>query len=100
VKVWVLSEHRGWASDRDYDEHYSEAGVWLVTSRLEDAEDFARGLIEKPFADDPPPTSWFLDVTEMTVGVPLTGREARIVINKRGDRADHPGSLDVRLTHD
>jgi hypothetical protein len=32
----------------------------------------------------------------MEVGVPLTGREPRVVINRRGERADHPGSLDIR----
>jgi hypothetical protein len=90
MKLYVLSEHYGWA-----EEHSFEAAVLLVTDSRPQAEELAQQRIERPFDDDPPPSTWFLELTEMEAGVPLTGREPRVVFNKRGERADHPESLDV-----
>jgi hypothetical protein len=52
--------------------------------------------VEEPLEDDEPPSSWFVELREMTVGVPLSAQEACIVINRRGERATHPESLDTR----
>ena len=91
MKVWVVTEHRGWRSP-----HHCEAGVWLVSDRLAEAEAFAQARMEEPFEDDEPPSSWFVELREMTVGAPLSAQEACIVINRRGERATHPESLDTR----
>jgi hypothetical protein len=92
VKLWVVAEHRGWRPA-----NYCEAAVWLITESLAKAEAFAQTRVDAPFDDDEIPDSWFIDLTEMTVGVPLTAHEERIVINRRGERASHPTSLNTDL---
>ena len=89
VKVWVVAEHRSWRDD-------CEAGVWLISETFAQAEAFALSRVEAPVDDDEPLTSWYMELREMTVGVPLNAEEPRIVINRRGERAEHPLSLDTR----
>lgn len=84
MKLYVLAEHRGWSAEADYDEHYCEAGVLLITESLPQAERLAQARIDAPFDDDPPPSTWFLDLHEMEIGVPLSGKEPRIVVKGSG----------------
>jgi hypothetical protein len=70
--------------------------VRLIAETQAEAEAFAQKRVAIDLDD--PPDSWFVELVEMTVGVPVTAREERLVINRRGERAEHPNSLDTRFT--
>jgi hypothetical protein len=85
--VWVLSENRAWGDG------YFESGVWLVSEDEQNAESL---IAERLAAEhDDPPDHWYLELTRMTLGVPLSGDEPYLVINHRGERAEHRDSLDT-----
>jgi hypothetical protein len=67
--------------------------VWLITETRAEAEAFAQRRVEAELDD--PPDSWFIELRAMTVGAPLTARGECVIINRRGERAENPESLDT-----
>jgi hypothetical protein len=65
----------------------------LIAEKRAEAEAFAQSRVDAELDD--PPDFWFIELRAMTVGTPLTAREECVIINRRGERAEHPGSLDT-----
>jgi hypothetical protein len=91
MTVWVVLECREYRTPSCS----CEAAVCLIAETRAEAEAFARKRVEASLDD--PPDAWFVELAAMTFGVPLTAREERVIINRRGERAEHPQSLDTRF---
>ena len=91
MEVWVVLECREYRTPSCS----CETAVWLIAETRAEAEAFAQKRVEAHLDD--PPDSWFVELAAMTVGLPLAAREERVVINRRGERAEHPQSLDTRF---